>query len=106
MRTGDAWNVRIPLIEQMQAEPVRVQQVVPDSPADKAGIQVGDEIIAAGGTPLSVKQNLAEIVEQYQPGDSLELVIMRGGSQVRILVTVGSNPERSSNQPWLGIYYR
>lgn len=58
--------------------PARVGAVVPDSAADKAGIEVGDVITSIDGAPIS---SFRDVVDMVQPaaGRPLAVAITRGG---------------------------
>jgi predicted metalloprotease with PDZ domain len=68
---------------------VVVSAVAPDSPAYKAGINVGDEIIALDG--FRVGGNLKKRLDQLQIGDSTELLLARRGKLQRIKVELASD---------------
>jgi S1-C subfamily serine protease len=84
-----------------------VQSVVPDSPADKAGIQAGDAdatiggqpvraggdvIVAVDGDPVADMSDVIAAVDSKQPGDELELTLIRGGDERTVTVTLGDRP--------------
>ena len=52
-----------------------VTQVYPDSPAQKAGMMVGDEISAADGEAIGGFDGLLEVLRKKKPGDSLTLKV-------------------------------
>ncbi len=81
-----------------------VTQVVPDSPAERAGIQVGDMITALDGVTL-VDASLAELVAGYRPGDVVTLTLLRGGREMDLNVTLGAHPEKG-DAAWIGVYYQ
>ena len=56
-----------------------VQQVVEDSAADRAGIQVGDYVITADGEPLTSSGDLLRVRSRFEIGDRLDLTIWREG---------------------------
>ena len=66
-----------------------ITQVVPGSPAAQAGVQIGDLVLSADGRPIKVFSDLAIIVRAKRPGQTLQLVVDRNGTEVRITVTVG-----------------
>lgn len=54
--------------------------VIPNSPADKAGLKEGDLITAVGGTSLE-KFELLDALQEFQVGDEVETVFLRGGKE-------------------------
>lgn len=60
--------------------------VLPGSPADRAGLRMGDIITAVDGRELSDDEPLADIIQQRQPGDSVTLRVSRGGRQNDVVV--------------------
>ncbi len=74
-------------------EGVLIQDVVPDGPAERAGIQPGDVVIAFAGEPIQSNDDLLTAIRSHQPGDQVEVVVVRGGGE-RDVVTVelGVNP--------------
>ena len=74
-----------------------VEDVVPEGPADKAGIQVGDVVLSLEGTELLNVRDLFLQLYQYAIGDTVRLQIMRDQkkSEVKVAVTEKSDdPER------------
>jgi len=66
-----------------------VSQVVPDSPASKAGLKSGDVLRKINGSPVENASALQVAVSQLRPGNSIELGILRDGKPESIKVTVG-----------------
>lgn len=63
------------------------------SPADVAGLQEDDIIIAVNGETLSEDQGLAERISVYRPGDLITITILRGTEQIDIEVTLAEYGE-------------
>jgi serine protease DegQ len=57
-----------------------VTQVVPDSPADKAGLQAGDVIVKLDGKPIASADELANVEGLLPIGKALPLEYIRSGS--------------------------
>jgi len=87
---------------------VMVVGVVAGSPAERAGLQAGDLIVAVNGEPVTFleDESLEARIAQYNPGDRVDLQIMRRGQERTIEVQLGRNPERGGDTAWLGVYYR
>jgi membrane-associated protease RseP (regulator of RpoE activity) len=81
-----------------------VTQVVPESPAERAGIQAGDLIMALDGVSLQ-EAPLAELIMAYAPGDVVMVTLLRGDRELALELTLGTHPEQSG-APWIGIYYQ
>ena len=81
-----------------------VQEVVAGSPAEAAGVQVGDIITEVDGTPIDANHRLADVVSQYQPGDRVKLKVWRAGNVKSVTATLGENPQ-DSTRPYLGVRY-
>jgi len=62
--------------------------VLSGSPADLAGIKVGDVILKVNDDEINPDQNLAYLVSKYKPGDRVNLKISRGGSEMDVPVTL------------------
>lgn len=73
--------------------------VVPDSPASKAGLKSGDELLRVGDTPISSAEKLPDITESYK-GQTTTALIKRGGAEQTINVTL--NTERG-DKGYLGV---
>jgi sigma-B regulation protein RsbU (phosphoserine phosphatase) len=56
-----------------------VTRVMPNGPADLAGIQVGDKVIALDGLPMETGQVQRMIYLRHHPGDAIQLTIRRPG---------------------------
>jgi len=84
-----------------------IQQVVPDSPAAKAGLQAGTEnfslngrnikvggdvIVGADGKDVTSTQDLVKIVQGMKAGDKLNLSVLRNGSEIKVTVELAVRP--------------
>ena len=63
---------------------VMVSRVVGESPAEEAGVRVGDVIAAIDGEEVASARQLARRVRATEKGESLELEIWRDGSLERL----------------------
>ncbi|MBD2759684.1 trypsin-like peptidase domain-containing protein [Yimella sp. cx-573] len=67
----------------------KVAEVVPNSAAARAGVKVGDAIIAADGRPIVSSEALVGYVRAKTVGDKVELTVVRDGEQKKIMVSLG-----------------
>jgi len=80
--------------------------VVPDSPADKVGLQEGDMIIAVDEQELDLEHNLADVIATYEPGDTVTLEVKQPDEESReVTVKLGEHPEKEGIA-YLGVKYR
>jgi putative serine protease PepD len=70
----------------------QVSRVVSGSPADKAGLQVGDVVTAIDGKTISTSDDLTALVATYQPGDKATVTIKRNGATKTLDLTFGQRP--------------
>ena len=71
-----------------------IRNVEPDSPAEKAGLNNGDELLAIDG--YRIQGRLNERLEQYKIGDSLELLISRRQKIMKRIIIAGVEPEEKN----------
>lgn len=69
-----------------------VASVEPNTPAEQAGLQADDIVIAVNGTSLAVDNSLRYVLTQYRPGDTVTLTIQRGSEELTLDVTLGTRP--------------
>ena len=77
------------------------------SPAEEAGLQVGDLIVAVGSQAVGPEGDLAELIAQYEPGDRLTLQVQGedGVEPYAVRVTLGEDSDEAG-APYLGVRYR
>jgi len=68
----------------------RVMYLTPDGPAEQAGVQVGDLILAVDDQEVSLLRDLVDIIRDYKPNDRVVLTILRNGRDERVRVRLGS----------------
>ena len=73
---------------------VLVRSVMPGDPADQAGVQADDVIIALDGTALEAMRDLQRLVSTTPVGKRVRVVLLRAGEQKEMEVTIGRYKER------------
>ncbi len=79
-------------------EGILVAQVVKDSPADRAGLRVGDIIVALNGKKLDSVRDLQFSVMKTKPGTEVTLTVVREGKKMKLKVKIGELPEKVSGK--------
>jgi S1-C subfamily serine protease len=64
---------------------LRVAEVVPGSPADRAGLRAGDLLLSAGGHPVAAAHDLQRLMFAEAIGRPLAITVMRNGALVDVI---------------------
>ena len=75
-----------------------VNAVVPQGPADKAGLQAGDVITAVGGQKIREGHDLLRTVLRHGVGERLSLDVRRGDKMKKISLVTGERPSEDGAQ--------
>lgn len=84
---------------------VLVREVIPNSPAEKAGLKSGDLILKVNGEDVSEVDGLIRLVGEFKAGDEISFVYRRDGAEksgkatlikLKDLMGPGNAPEDSS----------
>lgn len=81
-----------------------VREVLAGSPAQQAGLQVGDLITGVDDVSIDANHPLVDVLTTFSPGDRVELKVWRAGQTRTINLTLGEHPDDRS-RPYLGIRY-
>lgn len=71
-----------------------VTRVMPDTPADRAGLLAGDRIVSVNGSPVDTMVGMVEALPE--PGSPVILGVQRGGDALVRVLTLGAHPEDAS----------
>lgn len=63
-----------------------ITKILPDSPAEKAGLQANDIITQIGEISLDNEHPYANALYRYAPGDTVNLIIQRGNEKLELQV--------------------
>jgi regulator of sigma E protease len=79
-----------------------VERILPDSPAEKAGLQPGDQITAIEGTPVLTLGRFSELL-RASVGKDFAVTVVRNGSSHILPFTV---PKTAKTLPEFGFYLK
>ena len=82
----------------VDAKGVIIAGVLPDSPADQAGIKPGDIVTQINGNPITEPAELLNTVAQATPGESIKIAGLRNGSAFDLQAKVAERPTRNGQQ--------
>lgn len=83
---GQPW---IGVVSEIGLKSATITRVHEGSPADKAGIEIGDTITSFDGKKVGAMSELIELVLTKKPGDEVRVTVIRGGKKIKIGVTIG-----------------
>ena len=72
---------------------VLLEDVIPDSSAEKAGLKVGEVITSIGGKPVGDVKEFATILFSYKIGQMAPIAILRDGQEQTVEVRVTERPD-------------
>jgi aminopeptidase N len=67
---------------------VRISDVVPGSPAEAAGLQAGDILVALAGQEVSGLQAYTDLLKTLEPGQTVTLKLRRGEQELERQATL------------------
>lgn len=74
----------------------KVNSVVPDSCAERAGVKVNDIITQLGDFPVRGYTDLAQALRSFHAGDQTTITVYRGGAEVTLDITLDEKPADTS----------
>lgn len=94
-------QVQLPFDTDVRRSPVTIAKITPNSPADKIGLKVNDELIKINGQPLTEAEKLPVITKQSS-GKKVRVEYRRDGKESSIDVQL--NDEKSAKESgYLGV---
>lgn len=84
---------------QALGDKVTVTEVLPDSPAKKAGLKVGDVLLSFEGKPVKGDlDGLAGALSKKKPGSRVRFLVLRGNKQVPVVAVLGTYPSAQGDK--------
>jgi serine protease DegQ len=69
--------------------------VLRGTPADKAGIRLGDILVSVEGRPVTDSSTMLNLVSALAPGKSATLKVVRGQQETDVKIVVGRRPQQN-----------
>lgn len=69
------------------AKGVAIEKIIPDSPADKAGLQKGDVIERIDGEKIQSSRDVREMLRNLEDSKDLQVEVLRDGKPLTVTVT-------------------
>jgi hypothetical protein len=74
-----------------------INRIQPGSPADKAGLTQGDVIQQFDEKPIKNVNELIEALHSKEPGDEVDLTVLRDDNSIKIKVKLGNWPTAATS---------
>jgi S1-C subfamily serine protease len=84
------------LLQLPERDGALVQKVLPESPAQTAGLKRGDLVVAIADQPVRTPSELLQAVEHAQVGQPLALRVVRGQKELQLSIRPAALPEKGS----------
>ncbi|HEU5180034.1 MAG TPA: PDZ domain-containing protein [Candidatus Polarisedimenticolia bacterium] len=72
---------------------VRITGIKEGSPAEKAGLREGDKIVEVDNKPIEDDGDIRRIIRSLEPGDHVQIEVMRDGKRKTVTATLGEAKE-------------
>ncbi len=71
-----------------------ITKVIPGSPAETAGLRVGDELYSLNGVKLAgaAEPAMKSARGEWKPGQKVNYIVMRGGAEQKVALTLAAWP--------------
>ena len=79
---------------------VLIGEVEADSPAARAGLQVGDIVTAADGERMEDPSDLSRAIRGKKAGETVKLDVLRDKASKHLTATVGERKDRDGEMAW------
>ena len=86
-----------------------IVEVTPDGPAEKAGLEEGDVLVAVEGKALDADHDLASLIAAYKPGDEITVEVAGLGGRLgkdsrEVTIVLAEHPE-AAGKAYLGVTF-
>ncbi|NMB45443.1 MAG: trypsin-like serine protease [Firmicutes bacterium] len=72
---------------------VMLLEIIPNSPAHKAGLRTYDIVRKVGEKTITGKEDFKQAIQELQPGENTVFIVMRSGGTHLVPVEVGNQPD-------------
>ena len=71
-----------------EGDGVKIEALVPDSPAARAGLKAGDILIGLDDTEIADLRGFSNFLKELSPGQEVEAKVLRDGGEISVNVVV------------------
>ena len=70
-----------------------IMEVVPNGPADAAGMRANDIVVSFDGETIDTMDDLIVVIREHRVGEQVSLVVVRDGERQTLRATLGDKPQ-------------
>ena len=92
----EAQDITVELAESLKlpaTSGVIIAGLARNGPADKAGVKLGDILVAVGGKPVTDSAGMLNLIAQLTPGQKAAFLVRRNNAEVGLQISVGKRPK-------------
>lgn len=78
--------------------PSQYSAIIKDGPAAKAGLKDKDIITKINGVAVGASSSVASLIGEYQPGDTIQITVLRDGKEQVVNLTLDAYKATSTNR--------
>ena len=78
---------------------LRVERVIPNGPAEKAGLVVGDRILQLNGAAVTTVQAFVKAMQDGGAGGEFKFQVSRGNREYEVKIVLALHPEEADPSP-------
>ncbi|MBI4885374.1 MAG: RIP metalloprotease [Actinobacteria bacterium] len=82
---------------------IKIISVGPDTPAQAAGLRIGDVVNTVDGRPVATANELRGILADTAPGTTLTFGLSRDGESLELTAELIQNPNQTATKGYLGV---
>lgn len=75
---------------------IMLDNIVEDGPAEAAGLEAGDILIAIDKNKIGSVEGLRKALKKYKPGEKIKVVVVRDGKEKSYKLELGEKPDRDT----------
>jgi S1-C subfamily serine protease len=83
-------------LEKTENGALKISNVVPESPAEKAGLRAGDVLVSANGVRYAsaTDEEMGKVSEAFKPGNTITYAVLHAGHEKTVQVKLAEMPDR------------
>jgi len=86
------------MLSERSGRGVRISDLLPGSPAQRAGLRPGDRIIKLADRPIKSYADVIRFINRVQPGQTAKVTVNRDGQEKTVQITLASREELYGDQ--------